>query len=213
MEHPQVGTVGDRSGVGANEEPPVRIGRPELVDMGAEDLDELRVDRNPADFAIGPVLKGDVLADLVQADGDAPIIPVDVAAGAVIDGVIATHPNAPVRRGAVTPEHPDGLYPVAPGSIAVTLADVASDFADLGTETVRNLSAHSLLARQDAQSTVSKRVGTTLSLYQGHLEGIEDAVGSLKTDILNAIGTDGSYRDQIEVGRHHVRIALRQVGR
>jgi flagellar hook-associated protein 3 FlgL len=65
----------------------------------------------------------------------------------------------------------------------------AADFADLGTETVRNLSAHSLLARQDAQSTVSKRVGTTLSLYQGHLEGIESAVGDLKNDILNAIGT------------------------
>jgi flagellar hook-associated protein 3 FlgL len=65
----------------------------------------------------------------------------------------------------------------------------AADFADLGTETVRNLSAHSLLSRQDAQSTVAKRVGTTLSLYQGHLEGIEQAVGDLKTDILNAIGT------------------------
>jgi flagellar hook-associated protein 3 FlgL len=65
----------------------------------------------------------------------------------------------------------------------------AADFADLGTETVRNLSAHSLLARQDAQSAVSKRVETTLSLYQGHLEGIEKAVGDLKTDILKAIGT------------------------
>ncbi|ATY32089.1 flagellin [Sphingomonas psychrotolerans] len=65
----------------------------------------------------------------------------------------------------------------------------AADFADLGTETVRNLSAHSLLARQGAQSTVSKRVETTLSLYQGHLDGIEKAVGDLKTDILKAIGT------------------------
>lgn len=65
----------------------------------------------------------------------------------------------------------------------------ATDFASLGTETVRNLSAHSLLARQDAQSTVSKRVGTTLSLYQGHLESMESAVSSLKTDILSAIGT------------------------
>lgn len=65
----------------------------------------------------------------------------------------------------------------------------ATDFASLGTETVRNLSAHSLLARQDAQSTVSKRVGTTLSLYQGHLESMESAVGGLKTDILNVIGT------------------------
>ncbi|AJP72227.1 flagellin N-terminal helical domain-containing protein [Sphingomonas hengshuiensis] len=65
----------------------------------------------------------------------------------------------------------------------------ASDFADLGTETVRNLSAHSLLARQEAQSTVSKRVGTTLSLYQGHLEGVESAVASLREQIITAVGT------------------------
>ncbi len=65
----------------------------------------------------------------------------------------------------------------------------AADFADLGTETVRNLSAHSLLARQDAQSSVAKRVGTTLSIYQGHLEGIEKSASDLKLDILNAVGT------------------------
>ncbi|WP_448661397.1 flagellin [Sphingomonas sp. CJ20] len=64
----------------------------------------------------------------------------------------------------------------------------AANFADLGTETIRNLSAHSLLARQDAQSTVSKRVGTTLSLYQGHLEGIESATTSLREQILTAVG-------------------------
>lgn len=65
----------------------------------------------------------------------------------------------------------------------------AADFADLGTETVRNLSAHSLLAKQDAQSTVSKRVGTTLSLYQGHLESIESAASDLRQSILTAVGT------------------------
>jgi len=86
----------------------------------------------------------------------------------------------------------------------------ASDFADLGTETVRNLSAHSLLARQDAQSTVSKRVGTTLSLYQGHLEGIEDAVGGLKTDILNAIGTGdvAGLQEAIETAFSQYRTSL-----
>src|SRR3954464_2368499 len=65
----------------------------------------------------------------------------------------------------------------------------AADFADLGTETVRNLSAHSLLSRQDAQSAVSKRVGTTLSLYQGHLESVESATSDLKQQILTAVGT------------------------
>lgn len=65
----------------------------------------------------------------------------------------------------------------------------AADFADLGTETVRNLSAHSLLARQEAQSAVSKRVGTTLSLYQGNLEGIQSAAEDLKQQIVTAVGT------------------------
>lgn len=65
----------------------------------------------------------------------------------------------------------------------------AATFADLGTEAVRNLSAHSLLARQDAQATVSKRVGTTLSLYQANLEGIDDATSDLRTSLMKAVGT------------------------
>ncbi|WP_025561140.1 flagellin [Sphingomonas sp. UNC305MFCol5.2] len=86
----------------------------------------------------------------------------------------------------------------------------AADFADLGTETVRNLSAHSLLARQDAQSTVSKRVGTTLSIYQGHLESMEKAVGDLKTDILNAIGTGDAagLQEAIETAFSQYRTSL-----
>jgi flagellar hook-associated protein 3 FlgL len=86
----------------------------------------------------------------------------------------------------------------------------AADFADLGTETVRNLSAHSLLARQDAQSTVAKRVGTTLSIYQGHLEGIEKAVGDLKNDIYNAIGTGDAagLQEAIETAFSQYRTSL-----
>jgi flagellar hook-associated protein 3 FlgL len=86
----------------------------------------------------------------------------------------------------------------------------AADFADLGTETVRNLSAHSLLARQDAQSTVAKRVGTTLSIYQGHLEGVEKAVGDLKNDILNAIGTGDAagLQEAIETAFSQYRTSL-----
>ncbi|WP_066723432.1 flagellin [Sphingomonas pituitosa] len=65
----------------------------------------------------------------------------------------------------------------------------ATDFASLGTEAVRNLSAHSLLEQQKAQANVAKRVGTTMSLYQGHIEGIQTATTSLRQQILNAIGT------------------------
>ncbi|MCD2324212.1 flagellin [Sphingomonas sp. IC-56] len=78
--------------------------------------------------------------------------------------------------------------------LAVTQAQLstgkkATTYADLGTETVRNLSAHSMLARQEAQSTVAKRVDTSLSLYQGSLEGIDTATSELRVDVLNAIGT------------------------
>lgn len=65
----------------------------------------------------------------------------------------------------------------------------AADFADLGTETVRNLSAHSLLSKQKAEAVVAKRVGTSLSLYQGHLSGIQTASEDLRTEILTVIGT------------------------
>lgn len=65
----------------------------------------------------------------------------------------------------------------------------ANTFADLGTEAVRNLSAHSMLSRQEAQSTVSKRVGTTLSLYQANLEGIDKATTDLRSSLMNAVGT------------------------
>ncbi|NLS27271.1 hypothetical protein S2M10_22650 [Sphingomonas sp. S2M10] len=68
----------------------------------------------------------------------------------------------------------------------------ATDFASLGTEAVRNLSAHSLLEQQKAQSNVAKRVGTTMSLYQGHIEGIQTATTSLRQQILSAIGTGQS---------------------
>lgn len=68
----------------------------------------------------------------------------------------------------------------------------ATDFASLGTEAVRNLSAHSLLEQQKAQANVAKRVGTTMSLYQGHIEGIQTATTALRQQILSAIGTGQS---------------------
>lgn len=81
---------------------------------------------------------------------------------------------------------------LAATQIQLNTGKKASTFADLGTESVRNLSAHTLLARQEAQSTVSKRVGTTLSLYQANMEGMEDAVSDLRTSLMNVVGTGDS---------------------
>lgn len=83
-------------------------------------------------------------------------------------------------------------------------------FSDLGTETVRNLSAHTLLTRQDAHTAVAKRVGTTLSLYDSHLSGIEAAASDIREGMLTAIGTGQSSGLQaaIDAAFHQYRTSL-----
>ena len=65
----------------------------------------------------------------------------------------------------------------------------ANDYASLGTEAVRNLSTHSLRARQDAYAGVSSRIGTTLTLNDANIGAIDTSAMSLKQDLLTAIGT------------------------
>lgn len=65
----------------------------------------------------------------------------------------------------------------------------AADYAALGTEAVRNLSTHSLLAQQDAYTAVAARIGTTLSLNDANMAAIDTTASSLKQDVLTAIGT------------------------
>lgn len=86
----------------------------------------------------------------------------------------------------------------------------ASDFASLGTEAVRNLSAHSLLEQQKAQSAVGSRVGTTMSLYQGHIEGIQTTATDLRQQIMTAIGTGQSsgLQEAMESAFNQIRASL-----
>ncbi|MCC6553357.1 MAG: acetyltransferase [Polyangiaceae bacterium] len=72
-----------------------------------------------------------ILADMVQVGGNERIVPTSLTAEAVLDDVIGTHPNAQWRRGPIDAAHPDGLYPVAPHSIPVSLADVVNNFQGL----------------------------------------------------------------------------------
>lgn len=65
----------------------------------------------------------------------------------------------------------------------------AQDYADLGSAAPRVLSARSMLARQQAQSSVGAQVGTTLSIYDASLTAIDDAVSGLRTQMMTAIGT------------------------
>lgn len=65
----------------------------------------------------------------------------------------------------------------------------APDFASLGIETMRNLSARTLLARQEAHAAVGARIGTTLSLMDTQIGGIEEALTRLRDGLLTAAGS------------------------
>lgn len=76
----------------------------------------------------------------------------------------------------------------------------AQNYAALGAEAVRTISARSVLARQDAQATVSKQVATTLAFYDSHVTAMDTSISDLRTDIFTAIGTGEStgLRDAME---------------
>jgi flagellar hook-associated protein 3 FlgL len=65
----------------------------------------------------------------------------------------------------------------------------APDYASLGVETMRNLSARTMLARQEAHAAVGVRIGTTLALMDTQIAGIEDAMNKLRDGLLAAVGT------------------------
>jgi len=72
-----------------------------------------------------------VLADLLGIGPEDVVLSQSALTQTILEQVIATHPRAQVRRGPRTADNPDGLYPVTPGALPVTLADVASDFSTL----------------------------------------------------------------------------------
>ncbi|WP_426266535.1 flagellin [Sphingomonas sp. LHG3443-2] len=65
----------------------------------------------------------------------------------------------------------------------------APDFASLGIETMRNLSARTLLVRQEAHAAVGARIGTTLSIMDSQMGGIEESLSKLRDGLLSAVGT------------------------
>lgn len=71
--------------------------------------------------------------NLLEVEVTDEFVPPDIVAEVIADNLISTHPNAQQRKGPVNDEHPDGLYPVAPRSIPLTMADVVTNFEQLGT--------------------------------------------------------------------------------
>jgi len=99
---------------------------PDTANLEGTKLEEL--------LALAPLLglsPSKVLADLLGTDvEDEMLSPAQVSA-TVLQNVIATHPNAQQRLGPRTEENPEGVYPVTPGTLPLTLADAATDFGSL----------------------------------------------------------------------------------
>jgi len=72
-----------------------------------------------------------IIASLLGGGVSDPFIPIEVAADVITSNVIATHPNVQTRKGPIDDEHPDGRWPVPPGRIPLTLADVVTNFEDM----------------------------------------------------------------------------------
>lgn len=81
---------------------------------------------------------------------------------------------------------------LAVSQLQIATGKKVTDYASLGTESVRTLSARTLVERQEAHAIVANRVGTTLSLYDANLSGIDTAVSDLRQSMLTAIGTGRS---------------------
>ena len=86
----------------------------------------------------------------------------------------------------------------------------APDFAALGAEAVRTLSARSLVSTQRAYTDTATRLGTTLAIYDANITGIDTLASTLRNDMLLAIGTGqaAGLQDALEAAFDQVRSAL-----
>jgi flagellar hook-associated protein 3 FlgL len=78
---------------------------------------------------------------------------------------------------------------LAASQVQLATGKKAGDFAALGVEAVRTLSARSLVARQDAHSALCNRLGTTLAIQNSALTETDDAMTRLRTELMTAVGT------------------------
>lgn len=81
---------------------------------------------------------------------------------------------------------------LAKSQIQIATGKKVNDYAGLGTESVRTLSARTLIERHEAHADVAKRVSTTLELQDANLGGIQSAVADLRQSIFTALGTGRS---------------------
>lgn len=99
---------------------------------------------------------------------------------------------------------------LAASNLQLSSTKKVQDYAGLGGDTAKVLSASTMLAQQQAQSSVAKRVGTTLSFYDTSLNQIDSTVSSLKTALLKAVGDNngGDVDNVVQTAFATVRNAL-----
>lgn len=86
----------------------------------------------------------------------------------------------------------------------------ASELSALGSEAARTLSSHAMRSRQQGYKDVASQLQSTCSLIDLHVDTIEQAATSLRTQLLKAVGTQDSTGLQggIEEAFARVRDAL-----
>lgn len=94
--------------------------------------------------------------------------------------------------------------------LQLTTGKKAHDYAGLGIDAVRTLSARSMLSQQQSYQSVASRVGTTLSIYDASVTQIDDSLSHLRAELLKAVGTGDSpgIQDLIDGAFADVRGAL-----
>lgn len=101
---------------------------------------------------------------------------------------VATVPLQSMLSGAIQRSQQN----LAASQLQLATEKKVSDYAGLGLDAVRTLSARSMLATQETYKTNIDRVSTTLSLYQANLEAIDASVSDLREELFTAVGTGNS---------------------
>ena len=97
---------------------------PDNADLSGTSMEQL-IDLAPL-LGLAPAR---ILADLMGINVEDTFLSPQVVTEAMVDLVIGTHPNAQTRLGPVTADNPDGVYPVTPGTLPITLQDALTDLA------------------------------------------------------------------------------------
>lgn len=94
--------------------------------------------------------------------------------------------------------------------LQLTSGRKANDYAGLGIDAVRTLSARSMLSQQHSYQAVGERVSTTLALYDANLNQIDSSIAELRYELMSSLGTRNSPSLQsfVEGSFNDVRAAL-----